>query len=51
VTQEQRDELIDDIADAMNDRNDMDVGFSELAEAVVELLEKRGLLRFEEAGP
>jgi acyl-CoA reductase-like NAD-dependent aldehyde dehydrogenase len=49
VSFDQRAELINELADAMNDRNDVDVGFHQFAEAAVELMEKRGLLRFETA--
>ena len=42
---QQREELVDDIRDTMSDTCDMDVSFSQYAEAVVKMLEKRGLLQ------
>lgn len=44
---QQREELVDDIRDTMSDTCDMDVSFSQYAEAVVKMLEKRGLVRFQ----
>lgn len=44
---QQRDELIDDIHETMSDTCDMDVTFGMYARAVVEMLEKRGLVRFQ----
>lgn len=44
---QQREELVDDIHDTMSDTCDMDVSFSQYAEAVVKMLEKRGLVRFQ----
>ena len=41
---QQREELVDDITETMSDTCDMDVSFSQYAEAVVRMLEKRGLL-------
>jgi hypothetical protein len=46
LSTEQRADLIADISDRLSDRNDVDVGFDQFAEAVVELLEARGLIRF-----
>lgn len=42
---QQREELVDDISETMSDTCDMDVSFSQYAEAVVKMLEKRGLLQ------
>lgn len=41
---QQREELVDDISDTMFDACDMDVGFSQYAEAVVKMLEKHRLV-------
>lgn len=48
---QQREELIDDIHEVMSDTCDMDVGFTQYATAVVEMLEKRGLVRFDTPDP
>lgn len=44
---QQREELIDDIAEKMSDTCDMGVSFSQYASAVVDMLEKSGKVKFQ----
>lgn len=44
---QQRDELIDDVYETLSNTCDMDVSFTQYATAVVEMLEKRGIVRFQ----
>lgn len=46
---QQREELVDDIYEVLSDTCDMDVSFSQYAEAVVKMLEKRDLVTFQGA--
>lgn len=43
-----REELRDEIADALSDRNDLDVSWDQMAEAAIEVLEKYGISFTEE---
>ena len=45
-----REDLLDEIADAMADRNDIDVGWHQFAEVAVRVLESHGIT-FDEPAP
>jgi hypothetical protein len=49
LTPDQREDLIDAIAETMSDTCDMDVSFAQHARAIVGMLEKRGALQTTEA--
>lgn len=44
-----REDLLDEIADALSDRNDLDVGWHQFAEEAIRVLERHGVT-FEETG-